>query len=208
MIKAFFKGIAAWYMLHVNYGTVMFLMALESTFIPVPSELVIPPAVWKACDPGSSMSVLLVVLFGTLGCVIGSLINYFLAVTLGRKIIYALADSKYARIFLIKRKSIENAEAYFIRHGNSSTFIGRFVPGVRHLISIPAGLARMNLKNFILFTALGSGLWNIILAILGYVTYSNRDLLEKYMKEISWGLLFIGIVFVAYLIIRYKKKHD
>jgi membrane protein DedA with SNARE-associated domain len=208
MIKAFFKGIAAWYMLHVNYGTVMFLMALESTFIPVPSELVIPPAVWKACDPGSSMSVILVVIFGTIGCVIGSLINYFLAVTLGRKIIYSLADSKYARIFFIKRKSIENAEAYFIRHGNSSTFIGRFVPGVRHLISIPAGLARMNLKNFILFTTLGSGLWNIILAILGYVTYTNRDLLEKYMKEISWGLLAIGIIFVVYLIIRYKKKHD
>jgi membrane protein DedA with SNARE-associated domain len=208
MLVDTFKAIADWYMANMNYGTITLLMALESTFIPLPSEIVIPPAAWKAADPASSINLGLVILFATIGCVLGALFNYFLAYFLGRKIIYGLADSKYARIFLVKRESVEKAEAYFIKHGRSSTFIGRLVPGVRHLISIPAGLAKMNLKDFILFTFIGSALWNSCLALLGYFFYSQKELLNKYFKELSFGVLILGVIFVIYLIIRARKKKE
>jgi len=100
------------------------------------------------------------------------------------------------------------AEAYFDNHGKGSTFIGRLVPGIRHLISIPAGLAKMNFKQFILFTAIGSTLWHSILAALSYFLYSQKDLFDKYMKEISWVLLFAGICFVVFLVVRFIKKKE
>jgi membrane protein DedA with SNARE-associated domain len=140
--------------------------------------------------------------------VLGALFNYFLAYFLGRKIIYGLADSKYARLFLVKRSSVEHAESYFLKHGRSSTFIGRLVPGVRHLISIPAGLAKMNLRDFILFTFIGSAIWNSILAFLGYFFYSQKDLLHKYFKELSLVLLALGVLFIIYLIIRARLNRN
>jgi membrane protein DedA with SNARE-associated domain len=206
MLTELFKTLAAWYMAHLNYGTIVLLMALESTFVPVPSEIIIPPAAWMAADPASGLNLGLVILFGTIGCVIGALFNYYLAYFLGRKIIYALADSKYARIFLIKRDSIEKAENYFLKHGRSSTFIGRLVPVIRHLISIPAGLAKMKITDFILYTFIGSAIWNTCLALLGYFFYSQKELLNKYFKELSLAVLLVGIVFVTYLIIRGRKK--
>ena len=206
MLVETFNTLAEWYMANMNYGTITLLMALESTFVPLPSEIVIPPAAWKAADPTSGLNLGLVVLFGTIGCVIGALFNYFLAYFLGRKIIYSLADSKYARLFLVKRESVEKAETYFIKHGRSSTFIGRLVPGVRHLISIPAGLARMNLKDFILYTFIGSAIWNGILALLGYFFYSQKELLHMYFKELSIVLLVLGVLFIVYLVIRSKRK--
>ena len=206
MLVETFRALADWYMANMNYGTITLLMALESTFVPLPSEIVIPPAAWKAADPTSGLNLGLVILFGTIGCVLGALFNYFLAYFLGRKIIYGLADSKYARLFLVKRESVEKAETYFIKHGRSSTFIGRLVPGVRHLISIPAGLAKMNLKDFILFTFIGSAIWNTCLALLGYFFYSQKELLNAYFKELSIALLVLGVIFVIYLIIRARKK--
>lgn len=206
MLVETFNQLADWYMANMNYGTILLLMAMESTFIPLPSEIVIPPAAWKAADPSSGLQLELVILFATIGCVLGALFNYFLAYFLGRRIIYSLADSKYARLFLVKRESVEKAEAYFIKHGRSSTFIGRLVPGVRHLISIPAGLAKMNLKDFIIYTFIGSAIWNSCLALLGYFFYSQKELLDKYFKELSIIVLILGVIFVIYLIIRARKK--
>ena len=206
MLAETFTSLTDWYMANMNYGTITLLMALESTFVPLPSEIVIPPAAWKAADPSGGLNLGLVILFSTIGCVLGALFNYFMAYFLGRKIIYGLADSKYARIFLVKRESVEKAEAYFIKHGRSSTFIGRLVPGVRHLISIPAGLAKMKLRDFVLFTFIGSAIWNSCLAFLGYFFYSQKELLNKYFKELSIGVAIVGVIFVVYLIIRARKK--
>jgi membrane protein DedA with SNARE-associated domain len=123
---------------------------------------------------------------------------------LGRKIIYALAETKWARVFFITPAKVEHAENYFLENGNSSTFIGRLIPGVRHLISIPAGLAKMNLKKFILFTALGSLIWNATLTLMSYFLF---DKWEKYFKEFTWGIIILGVLFVAYLLYKaYKKK--
>lgn len=203
---AFFQFLADWYMSHINYFTITLLMAIESSFVPLPSEIVIPPAIWKAAS--GELNMYLVVLFATFGAIIGATFNYIMARWLGRVIVYSLADSKVGKLFLLNRGKVEHAEAYFNRHGRSSTFIGRLIPGIRHLISIPAGLAKMNVKQFILFTALGSGIWHILLATLSYFLYSQQGLLKKYMSELSYILLAVGVVFVIYLIVRNKKGKE
>lgn len=195
----------------LNYGTIMILMAIESSFLPLPSELVIPPAAYQASF--GKLNIWLIVLFSTIGCVFGALFNYMLSITLGRKIIYALAKTRIAHFFFITPEKIEKSEQYFLRHGKSSTFIGRLVIGVRHLISIPAGLSKMNVGVFILYTFLGSAIWNAILGFLSYylcVTFKDnwQTMLNHYFHEIKWGLLVVGIGFVIYLIIRYKKKKE
>ena len=199
----FFQSLADWYMNHINYFTITLLMAIESSFVPLPSEVVIPPAIWKAAS--GELNMYLVVLFATIGAIIGAMFNYVMARWLGRVIIYSLAESRAGKLFLLNRAKVEHAEAYFNRHGRSSTFIGRLIPGIRHLISIPAGLAKMNIKQFVLYTALGSGIWHIILATLSYFLYSHQELLKKYMSELSYALLAIGLLFVIYLIIKNKK---
>lgn len=206
MLIETFKVVSDWYMANINYGTITLLMSIESSFIPFPSEIVIPPAAWKAADPSGGLNIYLVVFFSTIGCLIGALFNYYFAYFLGRKIIYSLAETKIARLLFIKRESIEKAENYFIKHGRSSTLIGRLVPGVRQLISIPAGLAKMNLRDFIVYTAIGSTIWNICLAMLGYFFYSQKELLEKYYKELSYSVLILGVLFVIYLVLKARKK--
>ena len=201
----FFQSLADWYMSNMNYFTITLLMAIESSFVPLPSEIVIPPAIWAALKYGE-LNMYLVVLFATLGAIIGAIFNYLLARWLGRVIVYSLAESKVGKLFLLNRSKVENAEAYFIRHGRSSTFIGRLIPGIRHLISIPAGLAKMNVGKFVLYTALGSGIWHIILAVLSYYLYSQQDLLMKYMNELSYTFLVAGLIFVVYLIVKYGKS--
>ncbi len=201
MITEFFTPILDWYMSNLNYLTIMLLMAVESSFVPLPSELVIPPAAYLAVQGKLRLS--LVIAFATLGCVLGALFNYILSYTLGRKIIYALAETKFARLFFVTPEKIENAEKYFIKNGETSTFIGRLIPGIRHLISIPAGLARMNVKSFILFTFIGSAIWNATLAIMSYFLI---DKWEVYFKEITWGFIFIGVVFIGYLVYKGFKK--
>lgn len=200
------QSIADWYMLHMNYLTITLLMVVESSFIPFPSEIVIPPAIWKGA--AGDLNMYLVVVFATLGAIIGAIINYVLALWLGRAIVYNLVETKLGRMLLLSKVKIENAEVYFNRHGRSSTFIGRLVPGIRQLISIPAGLAKMNLKQFILFTALGSGLWNIILAVLSYSLYTQQELLKEYMHELSYAFLALGAIFVIYLVVRYIRKKE
>lgn len=205
----FVKKVTNWYMDNMNYGTVTLLMAVESSFIPFPSEVVVPPAAYKATKPDSDMNVVLVVVFATLGALIGALVNYYLALWLGRPIVYKFAESKLGRLCLLDASKIETAEKYFDKHGKSSTLIGRLVPAVRQLISIPAGLARMNIVTFLTFTALGAGIWNTILAVLGYIAAGQSDLIDKYSHELSYILIGLGILFVAYLIfkaVRKKKK--
>jgi membrane protein DedA with SNARE-associated domain len=196
-----FHTLFDWYMANLNYLTVALLMAIESTFMPLPSEVVVPFAAYKAAQ--GDLNVFLVVIFGTVGALTGSLINYFLSKYLGRPLVYKFAESKIGRVFLLSREKIQHAEDYFVRNGKSSTFIGRLVPGIRHLISIPAGLAKMNLRDFILFTFMGAGIWNIILAIIGYYLYEIREQIFPYLGHI---LLALGAVFVIYLIIKAKKN--
>ena len=201
MLAETFQPFIDWYLSNINYFTITVLMAIESSFVPLPSELVIPPAAYLAVK--GELNLGLIIFFSTLGCVIGALFNYLLSFYLGRKIIYALADSRWARIFFINRQKVEHAEHYFLENGNTSTFIGRLLPGIRHLISIPAGLSKMNLKKFLLYTALGSALWNTILAVMSYVLV---DKWEEYFREITWGFIIIGVGFVLFLVIRALKK--
>ena len=206
-----------WYNQHLNYVTVTLLMTIESSFIPFPSEVVVPPAAYQACNPDNAtlyvtdsplVNVILVVLIATLGALIGAYINYFLSRFLGRPIVYWFADSKLGHLLLLDSEKVKKAEDYFIEHGNSSTFIGRLVPGIRQLISIPAGLAKMNIGAFTLYTILGSGSWNIILAILGYVAHGQQDLINQYSHELSYILLgneylvdVVSFLHTAFLII-------
>jgi membrane protein DedA with SNARE-associated domain len=198
----FFQTLFDWYMANLNYFTVALLMAIESTFLPLPSEIVIPFAAYKAGQ--GDLNVFLVVLAGTVGALCGSLINYTLAYYLGRPIVYRLADSKIGKMFLLSKEKVVHAEEYFIRNGRTSTFIGRLVPGIRHLISIPAGLAKMNLRDFMLYTFVGAGIWNIILAIIGYYLYEIRDQIFPYLEYI---LYLLGIIFTVYLIIKIRKSN-
>lgn len=203
----YLQSLADWYMHNMNYFTITLLMAIESSFVPLPSEVVIPPAIWQSLKTGE-LNIVLIVLFATVGAVIGAMFNYVMARWLGRVIVYSFAESKIGKLFLLSQAKVEHAESYFNRHGRSSTFIGRLIPGIRHLISIPAGLAQMNIKKFILYTALGSGIWHIILALLSYYLYSQQDLLMKYMHELSIAFLTCGVLFVLYLIWKYKKKKE
>ena len=202
-----------WCLDNLNYWTITLLMAIESSFIPFPSEVVVPPAAWKAAS-SNEMNVVLVIFFATLGANIGALINYFLAKWLGRPIVYRFANSRLGHVCLITEEKVRHAEEYFDEHGAMSTFIGRLIPAVRQLISIPAGLARMHLGKFILYTTLGSGLWNTILAFLGYYLSkvpgieTEEQLLQqvtKYSHEIGYGFLVIGFLIVGYLIYKGRK---
>jgi membrane protein DedA with SNARE-associated domain len=196
-----FHSLFDWYMANLNYFTVALLMAIESTFLPLPSEIVVPFAAYKAGQ--GDLNVFIVVIAGTVGALGGSLINYTLAYYLGRPLVYRFADSKLGHFFLLSKEKVVHAEEFFIRNGKSSTFIGRLVPGVRHLISIPAGLARMNLGDFMLFTFVGAGIWNIILAIIGYYLYEIREQIFPYVGHI---LLVFGAAFVIYLVIKARKN--
>jgi len=200
VIVEIFKSVADWYMAHINYGTITALMAIESSFIPFPSEIVVPPAAFKAAS--GDLNLILVVVFATAGAIIGALFNYFVALWLGRPIVYRLADTKLAHLLLIDREGVEKSEEFFRKFGRSSTFIGRFVPAIRQLISLPAGLVRMNMRDFLIFTALGSALWNAILATLGYFLYSQKALLDKYYREISLAFLALGALFILYVLLK------
>jgi len=196
-----------WYMANMNYWTITLLMAIESSFIPFPSEIVIPPAAYKAAN--GELNVFLVVFFGSFGALIGALFNYYFAKYLGQSLLLKFADTRIARMMLLDRAAVEKSEAYFRKNGNISTLIGRLVPGIRQLISLPAGLVSMNMKNFILYTVIGSTAWNIILAVLGYFFYSQKERLELYYHEISYVMLGLGVLYFGYLIYNgFKKQKD
>ncbi|MBP5318895.1 MAG: DedA family protein [Paludibacteraceae bacterium] len=200
--------VADWYGQHTNYASITALMAIESSFIPFPSEIIIPPAAYVASEGTAGISIIGVILFGTLGALIGAFINYFLALWLGRPIIYKFADSKVGHVLLLSGEKVQQAEAYFNKHGKISTLIGRLIPAVRQLISIPAGLAKMNIGAFALFTALGAGVWNGVLALLGYLAHGQKDLINQYSHELSVVLLGLLALLILYFVIRHvwKKK--
>ena len=204
--------IIAWYSAHMNYASITALMAVESSFIPFPSEVVIPPAAFVAGQPESVLcvtgnylvDVIIIVLFGTLGAMIGAIINYGLSVWLGRIIIYKFADSKLGHLCLLSGEKLQRAEEYFREKGNVSTFIGRFIPGIRQLISIPAGLSRMHFGAFLWWTFLGAFIWNCVLAALGYIAAGQMDLIKEYSHELSVAILVIfGLVIVYFVAKRF-----
>lgn len=188
----------------LDYLSVMILMAIESSFIPLPSEIVLPPAGWLAFS--GQLNIYWVIIAATIGSLIGSLANYYLARTLGRKVIYKLARSSWAKFFLINEDKLQASEAYFRDHGKASIFISRLVPGVRHLISIPAGLSKMNLFDFLLSTLAGAGIWNTILTVLGYWFGANQAEIKNYYHLIAIFGGSIFLLFVVYLIIKAKRK--
>ena len=207
-------NIITWYSAHMNYASITALMAVESSFIPFPSEVVIPPAAFVAGQPDSVLcttgnypvDVLLIVLFGTIGAMIGAIINYGLSVWLGRIVIYKFADSRLGHLCLLSSEKIQRAEEYFREKGNVSTFVGRFIPGIRQLISIPAGLSRMHFGAFLWWTFLGAFIWNCILAILGYVAAGQMDLIKEYSHELSVAILILLGAVILYYLIRWIIK--
>ena len=198
----------------MDYWVVTLFMAIESSFIPFPSEVVVPPAAWLAMAE-DSMNIVLVVVFATIGADLGALVNYFLARWLGRPIVYKFANSRFGHVCLIDEEKVRHAEEYFRKHGAASTFFGRLVPAVRQLISIPAGLSGMKLGPFLLYTTLGAGLWNVVLALIGYAIYAMTDLkttedvyklATEYSHQIGYVLLGLAAFVVAFLVYKAVKK--
>ncbi len=202
----FVGNILKWYDAHMNYTTVALLMTVESSFIPFPSEVVIPPAIFVAANPESEsgMKIWLIVLAGTIGAMLGAYINYFLSRWLGRPIIYAFVESKLGHLFMLSGEKMEKAEKYFNDHGVVSTFVGRLIPVIRQLISIPAGLAKMNFITFSIFTFLGAGLWNVILALIGYYAYKigQLSIIQEYSHTIGIILAVLVCAALAFYIVR------
>ena len=204
-------AIIQWCLDNLNYWTITLLMTIESSFIPFTSEVVVPPAAYKAASDDSDLNVFLVVFFATVGANIGALINYYLAYFVGRPIVYKFANSRFGHMCLIDEAKVQHAESYFDKHGALSTFVGRLIPAVRQLISIPAGLSKMKLSTFLLYTTLGAGIWNTILAAIGYYLQSvvpEKQLMStvsQYSHELGYVFIGLGILIVAYLIYKGRK---
>ncbi len=203
-----------WCLENLNYWTVTLLMMIESSFIPFPSEVVVPPAAYKAAVYGD-MNVYLVVFFATLGADLGALINYYIAYFLGRPIVYKFANSRFGHMCLIDENKVKHAEAYFDKNGAVSTLVGRLIPAVRQLISIPAGLARMKLSTFLLYTTIGAGLWNSILAAIGYYLSTVPGIntpeelsarINEYSHELSYIFMALALFVVGFLIFKGTRK--
>lgn len=198
----------------LDYFYVTLLMAVESSFIPFPSEVVVPPAGYMAAE--GNMNIFAVVAFATLGSLIGAVVNYVLSLYVGRPIVYKFADSRLGHLCLLNKAKIQKAEAYFDKHGIVATLLGRLVPGIRQLISIPAGLARMNFLKFCLYTTVGAGLWNIVLAAIGYYLHSvvgSRDELLESVKDYETpivvaicAVIALFVAFVVFKNVRNRKK--
>ena len=195
---------------NLNYGTILFLMLLESTVIPVPSEFVVTPAAYHAA--GGNLDVFLVILFATIGADIGASINYVVAYFVGRPVIYSFANSRWGKMCLLNQEKVEKSEKYFDDHGIVATLTGRLIPGIRHLISIPAGLARMNYWKFLLYTTIGAGVWHGILAALGWYLHSIvpeeqlNDKISEYAEYIKIAIIAIVLLAIAYFGLKYYLK--
>ena len=196
---------------NINYGAIVFLMFIESTFIPFPSEIVVAPAAYHAA--AGELNIVLVILFATIGADLGAIANYALAYYLGRPIIYRFVNSRWGRLCLLNTEKLEKSEKYFADHGAVATLTGRMLPVIRQLISIPAGLAKMNFWKFVLYTTLGAGCWNCVLAALGWYLHSIvpeeqlNNKINEYGEYIKWITISIFVVAVLiYAIVRHYKK--
>jgi len=195
---------------NLNYGTIFFLMMLESTVVPVPSEFVVTPAAYHAAS--GQLNVWLVILFATIGADVGASINYFVALYVGRPVIYRFANSRWGHMCLLNQEKVEKSERYFDEHGIAATLTGRLIPGIRHLISIPAGLARMNYGKFLLYTTLGAGAWHSILAALGWYLHAIvpeeqlNDKISEYAEYIKIAILALVVLAIVYFAIKHYAK--
>lgn len=191
---------------NLNYWWIIVFMAIESSFIPFPSEIVMIPAAYKAYQHPDEMSFLMIIICGTIGALIGALVNYVLSYFLGRPIVYGFANSRFGHICLIDEAKVKKAEDYFTKRGNISTLIGRMIPAIRQLISIPAGLAKMPLGNFILYTSLGAGIWNSILVGIGYICGKSVEekvlinTISHYSHIIGIAAIIIVLAIIVFLV--------
>lgn len=209
MISEIVSPVITRYMSHINYTSITLLMTIESSFIPFPSEIIIPPAGWKAAQ--GTLSIVGVLGSAIIGSLIWALINYFLALRLWRKVIHRLARTKRAHMIFINEESLNKSELYFKHHGKISTFVGRLIPWIRQLISLPAGLAKMDMFHFITYTILGAGIWNIILFITGYILGQHREKVKEYnhifTQVILWIIILVALIFwIRYIIKKRKSK--
>ncbi len=195
---------------NLNYGTIWFLMLLESTVVPVPSELVVSPAAYHAA--GGHLNIFLVILFATIGADCGATINYLAGYYLGRPIIYRFANSKWGKMCLLNQKKVEKSEEYFNNHGMVATITGRLIVGIRHLISIPAGLAKMTFWKFLLYTTIGAGIWNCILAALGWYLHAVvpedqlTDKIMEYGDVITYTIIGLVVAVGLYFLVKHYRK--
>ena len=185
----------------MGYMGIFLLMFLESTFFPFPSEIIMIPAGYLAYQ--GAMNLYMVIFVGILGSVAGALLNYYLAMHLGRKIIL-----KYGKYFFIQEETLDKLDAFFAKHGEISTFTGRLIPGIRQLISLPAGLARMNIAKFSFYTAIGAGIWVVVLVAVGYVVGSNQELISKYMRSATLIALVSVVLIIIFYVVRNRRRRD
>ncbi len=185
----------------MGYWGIFLLMFLESTFFPFPSEIIMIPAGYLAFQ--GEMNIYLVVIIGILGSVLGALFNYYLAMHFGRKFLL-----KYGKYVFVKEETLDKLEAFFQKHGELSTFNGRLIPGIRQLISLPAGLAKMNILKFSFYSALGAGIWVIVLVALGYILGSNKTLISEYLHTATLIALISVILITLFYVVRNKRKSE
>jgi membrane protein DedA with SNARE-associated domain len=183
----------------MGYPGIFLLMAMESSVIPIPSELVMPPAGYLA--HAGQMNMLAAILCGTAGSLVGAYVNYFAAHYLGRPLLL-----KYGRYVWITEEKFAKVETFFKSHGEISTFIGRLLPVVRHLISLPAGLAGMHHWKFSLYTLLGAGIWVTVLTVIGYIIGREEALIMKYSHQALIGVVIFSAVLIALYVRRHRKK--
>ena len=185
----------------MGYLGIFLLMFLESTFFPFPSEIIMIPAGYLAYQ--GEMNIYIIILVGILGSVLGALLNYYLALFFGRKFIL-----KYGKYFFIKEETLDKLESFFAKHGEISTFTGRLIPGIRQLISLPAGLARMNIVKFSFYTAIGAGIWVVVLVTVGYLVGSNEALISEYLKSATLIALVSVVLITIFYMVRNKKRRE
>ena len=184
---------------NLNYGTILFLMLLESTVVPVPSEFVVTPAAYHAAS--GQLDLWLVILFATIGADLGASINYVVAYYVGRPVIYRCANSKWGKMCLLNQEKVEKSERYFDDHGIVATLTGRLIPGIRHLISIPAGLAKMNYWKFLLYTTIGAGCWHTIVP-----EDQLNDKIEEYAEYIKIFIVAVVVIAIVWFAVRHLMK--
>jgi len=185
----------------LGYPGIATLMFLESSFFPFPSEVVMPPAGYLAAQ--GRMNLWVAIAMGTLGSLLGALFNYWVAVRFGRPFL-----ERYGKYLFISEETLKKAEQFFLNHGHISTFIGRLLPGIRQYISLPAGLARMKVPTFCVFTALGAGIWSAILAWVGYWVGYNQELVAQYLHSITVTIIAACAIIIALYLHHLRKKKD
>jgi membrane protein DedA with SNARE-associated domain len=195
LVSVIVSAVESW-----GYMGIFAMMFLESSFFPFPSEVAMIPAGYLAFQ--GKMDIWLAILAGLGGSLTGALFNYYLALSLGRNLLI-----KYGKYVFIKEETIDKLEKFFTTHGHISTFTGRLIPGIRQLISLPAGLSRMNVTEFSAYTALGAGIWVAILAALGYFAGANEEIWKGYLKEITIGVLALLMIGVTIYVRNHKKKN-